>query len=302
MNMVTYNVAFYEAAENTMSVHYEGQSLADYTLEKRAVRLKSFVAHYMPDVLALQEVNWRWWSHIVTGEDSIVNRLGYDWAGNLSTFGNGDGVNVGKDHDIYNLLLWKKDVYEASDRGVFRLNDRLYSNADQDRMCTYAILKNRETGTEILYASAHLCTHTNESMNALSLSQARTLTDTLERLAKGRTIVVGGDFNSYYTADCYRHITSVAGFLDSRVTAAVNHTPSMCSARVWGREQNWNNGRSTPIDYIFYKGDRVTAEEWTVLTDTYDGEGRVSTDMEKIGVNYDLSDHQGVSATFREVR
>jgi endonuclease/exonuclease/phosphatase family metal-dependent hydrolase len=302
MNMVTYNVAFYEASAQTMTVYYEGQSLEDYVLEKRAVRLKSFASHYAPDVLALQEVNWRWWSHIVTGEDSIVNRLGYDWAGNLSTFGNGDGVNVGKDHDIYNLLLWKKDVYEASDRGVFRLNDRLYSNADQDRMCTYAILKNRETGTEILYASAHLCTHINESMNALSLSQARTLTDTLERLAEGRTIVVGGDFNSYDTADCYRHMTETAGFLDSRKHAAINHTPSMCSARVWGREPNWNNGKSTPIDHIFYKGDRVTAEEWTVLTDTYDGEGRVSTDMEKIGVNYDLSDHQGVSATFREVR
>ena len=301
MKMITYNVAFYEASEKTMKVCYEGQSLADYALDRRAVRLRSMVAHFKPDVLALQEVNHLWWPHILTAEDAIIKEHGYDWAGNLSTYGNADGLNCGKDHDIYNLLLWNREKYEKIDCGVFRLSDRIYTNADQDRMCTYAILKDRATGVEAVYASAHLCTHINQVMNVLSLFQAKTLTETLSRLAEGRTIVVGGDFNSYYTADSYGHITREAGFLDSRLTAAVNHTPDMCSARVWGWEQNWNNGKSTPIDHIFYRGEALIPLEWSVMTDTYDGEGRISTEMDAIGVNYDLSDHQGVCANFREV-
>jgi endonuclease/exonuclease/phosphatase (EEP) superfamily protein YafD len=56
----------------------------------------------------------------------------------------------------------------------------------------------------------------------------------------------------------------------------------------------------TPIDHIFYLGNGVAVEEWTVLTETYDKDNRVTTDINMIGKNFDLSDHQGIYVKFKE--
>jgi endonuclease/exonuclease/phosphatase family metal-dependent hydrolase len=113
-------------------------------------------------------------------------------------------------------------------------------------------------------------------------------------------IVVAGDFNANSSSQSYVHMTQTAGFSDGRSKAEVRKTQLMGSARVWGKTQNWNKG-ALPIDHIFYKGTTAVAEEWQILTDTYDMHANISTDINKIGINYDLSDHQGVFTRFREV-
>lgn len=300
VEMITYNIAFYQATAANMTVYYQNQGLADYTIERRAERLSSMVAHYMPDVLALQEVNHLWWPYLISGDNAIVKKYDYSWTGNLSAYNNKNGVGSTRDDDIYNLLLWNPEKFEEIKSGVFRLTSEA-KNANKDRMCSYAILRNRDTGVETLYASTHICTRSNETMTNLSISQVTKLTNQLKTLADGRMIIIGGDFNSHAQDPPYRYMTETAKYSDARLTAEMRRTPLMCSARVWGREGNWNNGKKTPIDHIFFLGDTAIADEWTVMTDTYDINAKISTDLGKIGVNYDLSDHQGIYVKFKEI-
>ena len=299
VEMIAYNIAYYEATADNMTVYYDGQTISDYTIAKRAERLKAFVEYFTPDVLALQEVNWKWWPTIIKDENSIINTYGYDWAGNQSAYRNSNGFKS-SDDDLYNLLLWNTEKYEKIKSGVFRIS-ATGQGANKSRMCTYAILKNRATGTEILFASTHLCTRGNDATKALNLEMAGTLAEKLKSLADGRMIVVGGDFNADTPSPTYKFMTGEGGFSDTRTTAVKRYNQNLNSARVWGKDKNWNNGKRTPIDHIFYLGSSAIAEEWTVLTETYDKDNNVTTDMSMIGKNFDLSDHQGIYVKFKEV-
>ena len=302
IEMITYNIAYYDADSPSMAIYHKDQAPADYTVERRAGRLDSLVECMMPDVLALQEVNSTWWPYLITNEDSIANKYGYGWSGNLSTTGEQDGGGK-KINDLYNLLLWSKETFEELESGVFRLAPKQGNDTNKNRLCAYAILKNRETGTETLYASAHFCTRPDEEMRALSLTQAQTLTETLTSLAKGRTIVIGGDFNANNTTPTYQHITETAGFYDARAIAKINDFMHMNTARIWGKvaEEQWKGGKGLPIDHIFFLGNTLEPEEWRVLTDTYNMYDQISFDIDKIGINYDLSDHMAVYTRFKEI-
>ena len=100
VEMITYNIAYYEATAKNMTVYYENQGLEDYTIARRAVRLESLVDYFMPDVLALQEVNRVWWPYIISNEDSIVKEYGYDWEGRCSTYNNKSGTDSVKADDL----------------------------------------------------------------------------------------------------------------------------------------------------------------------------------------------------------
>ena len=300
VEMITYNIAYYDADSTSMEIHHENQSASDYTVELRAQRLDALVKELAPDILALQEVNSTWWPYLISGENSIVNTYGYGWSGNLSTTGEKDGGGK-KINDLYNLLLWNKEKFEEIESGVFRLAPKQGNDTNKNRLCAYAILKNRETGTETLYASCHFCTRPDAEMRELSLTQAKTLTSTLTSLAKGRTIVVGGDFNAKMDTPTYKHITETAEFFDTRETAYKKTNLDLNSARIWGKVQTWFDGKETPIDHIFYLGNTIVADEWQVLTDTYTMQGNVTFDRDKIGINYDLSDHMAIYVKFRDL-
>jgi endonuclease/exonuclease/phosphatase (EEP) superfamily protein YafD len=184
--------------------------------------------------------------------------------------------------------------------GTFRLFKQ-GNDTNKNRLCAYAILKNLETGTETLYASCHFCTRPNAEMQELSVTQAKTLTSTLTSLAKGRTIVVGGDFNAKMDTPTYKHITETAEFFDTRETAYQKTNLDLNSARIWGKVQTWFDGKDKPIDHIFYLGNTIVADEWQVLTDTYTMQGNVTFDRDKIGINYDLSDHMAIYVKFRDL-
>ena len=300
VDMITYNIAYYEAFTKYLVLYHKNQEMSSYTVKLRAERLHSLVELLVPDIFAIQEVGSTWWPYLITDENSLVNKHGYGWSGNLSTLGQTDG-NVLRYNDLYNLLLWRKDRFDEIESGVFRLSPMVETDMNNNRLCTYAILKSKETGIETLYASCHLCVRPTPEAQELSVNQAKTLTETLVALAKGRTVVVGGDFNANSQTPAYKQVTETAKFLDTRETANKKYNLNMCTARCWGREQNWNNGKGSPIDHIFYYGNTVVADEWRVLTDTYSLDGKISLDPAMVGINYDLSDHMAVHVRFKEI-
>ena len=295
---ISYNVAYYEATADIMTVYYEGQTLADYKIEKRAPRLESLLNHYQPDVIALQEVNRLWWPYLVSNEDSIINTIGYEWAGNQGGLKSKNGKST-IDSDLYNLLLWDPAKFEEIDSGVFRLDSKFYGEANKDRQCTWAILKNKTTGVESLFASTHLCTRGNDANKELNLAQSEVLTKKLIEKAEGRTVIVGGDFNAGTGTPTYNHMTGIAKFSNTRFVATKNTTPTMSSMRSWGKTNKWQTANN-PIDHVFFYGNTYTTREYKVLHDTFDANNVICQEMSKVGINYDLSDHLGIYVRFVE--
>lgn len=297
VEFITYNVAYYQATASNMTVYYENQTLADYSTAERAPRLYSLVEHYKPDVLALQEVNRLWWPYIVSNEDSIINAFGYEWEGNLGCFRSKNGKGT-QDIELYNLLLWDPEKFERIDSGITRFNPNIAGNANKDRMVTWAILKNKTTGVESLFASTHLCTQGNDELKKLNVTQAETLATVLKKFAGNRAIIVGGDFNASETSKAYKQMIS-SSFKDTRYEAAENLTPSMGSTRFWGKNDDWKV--KLPIDHIFYFGStKYTVDTYSILYDTFDKDDVISRDVSLVGINYDLSDHLGVYAKLVE--
>ena len=304
VNMITYNIAYYESTDSQMKVGYTGQTAADYTIAKRQLRLKALVEHYKPDVLALQEVNHIWWEYLITDEDSLLNKMGYEYEGNKSGMGNSDGFGS-TDNELYNLLFWNPERFELVKGGVFYLTSsgrKTESGANRSRMCTYAILKNKATGNETVYASTHLCTTGTDSDGDLNLKQAKALKQHLEGRAEGRPIVVGGDFNMHAqsdtSAETYEYMIGAGGFFDGKTKAKVRLGVSNSSYRSWGTNTGWKNG--SQIDYIFFKGEDIQLLKWSLLTDCFSPDNKVAG-AAFVGDYYDLSDHLGIFVTVNEL-
>ena len=303
IEFITYNIAFYDSTgtyeKDFSGLPYE-HTASDYTIAKRQERLKIFVDHYSPDVLALQEVNYIWWPYLITNEDSLLNKMGYEYTGNMSAYRQKDGEgNI--DNELYNLLFWNPEKLELVKQGHFWITSNgrpLTGNADKSRMCTWAILRNKDTGFETLYASTHLVTGGSlEGKNEdLSLTQAKRLTETLNEAAEGRPIVVGGDFNATEGAPSYNHITGEGGLTDSKYKGKTRLNLTMTSYRSWGKNTNYAS-QGNPIDHVFYGGDLII-EKWMIMPDTVSVDGKVTTNQ---GKNfYDLSDHLGIYVKVRE--
>ena len=301
---ISYNIAFYDLTHGGSAKDfeggYEGQSGSDYAIPKRQERLKIFVEHYSPDVLALQEVNHVWWPYLITNEDSLLNKMGYEYTGNMSAFRQKNGRGS-IDNDLYNLLFWNPEKFDLVEEGHFWVTPNgsaIMGDADKSRMCTWAILKNKDTGFETLFASTHFVTGGSlEGKNEnLSLAQAKRLTTILNEKAEGRPIVVGGDFNASETAPSYEHITGAGGFKDTKYNGKTRLNIAMTSFRSWGKNKSYASS-GNPIDHVFYSGDLVI-DKWMIMPDTVHENGTVSTNTG--GKNYDISDHLGVYVKVRE--
>jgi endonuclease/exonuclease/phosphatase family metal-dependent hydrolase len=227
--------------------------------------------------------------------------MGYEYTGNVSAYRQQDGKgNI--DNELYNLLFWDPDKFELVEDGHFWLtrNGRwVAGSADKSRMCTWAILRNKDTGFETLYASTHFVTGGNlEGANEqLNKTMGEILTATLTEKAAGRPIVVGGDYNMNEESPSYEYITGEGGFTDAKYKGKTRLNITMTSFRSWGKNKSYASS-GNPIDHIFFKGDLVI-EKWQIMPDTVnDTTGKVTTNTG--GSNYDISDHLGVYVKIRE--
>ena len=295
VDYITFNIAYYDYNDSQMDIYYDDQSASDYSIAKRQQRVKALVEHYSPDVLALQEVNYIWWPYLITNEDSLLNQNNYEFCGNRSAFGSKDGKG-GSPTELYNLLFWNTEKFEMIEYGHFYLTESGRktggNNADNSRMCTWAILKNKTTGNETLYASTHLKTTPDDSAASANKRQAEYLVKHLTEAAGGRPIIVGGDYNMREEGDSaktYKYITGEGGFLDTKKKSKSKLNVMMGTYRSWGKATNWSSN-SAQIDHIFYQGE-LQPMKWQVLPDTVKADGTLQTGTTGVGKNFDISDH-----------
>lgn len=318
--VITVNVAAPTRFEEGY-IKYKGQTLDDYTMRKRFVRLCTLVEYFSPDVIMMQEVNGRgaWWDYLVEGEDTLLKRFPkYSFVGSVNLANGADGA--GNRGAFYNQVYYNTKKYELVAGGTFFCRDDKTKpennftgdyegeyNASNTTTCSWAVLRDKTTKVTAVFGSTHLCTRPDSAQCFRNYGQARNLTEGLYDVAEKYKwgseplpIVVAGDFNgdpSHTNFYSYEHMTVNAHYTDSKLAAPVEDNSG--TARIFGKTLTNNGSR---IDYIFSQGAEVT--DYKVLKGTF-AEDKAQTyceyNTEAVldGSQYDLTDHLPVYAKLK---
>ena len=228
----------------------------------RTEMMRDFIAEMQPDSIGMQEVTGAWRKQL----DEMCFGEHYSGVGNSDE-------TTGEMNAIY----YRNDKFTLVDSGTFWLSDTpdevasKLENSNENRTCTWARLKSKQTAQEFVHLNVHLDhngENTSAEANAVRLEQGKVLMNFVQAL--GNTpLFLTGDFNQvqmnangeYYPL--YLHLTgqtsyiapdgsSVSGpFADARMNA-----PDTVSTTEWAsmvkQHRDGGNPSSRPIDYIFY--------------------------------------------------
>jgi len=206
------------------------------------------------DIVGMQEVR-------KNQLDELKERLaGYEFYG----VGRDDGKEAGE----YVPLAWKKDRFEATDKGVFWLSETpdVPSNgwdADLNRVSTWARLKDKQTGRQFLVLNTHF-DHRGEQARRES---GNLLRKWIAENANGDPAIVTGDFNMTAKSVPYKNLTTDAGKTTLRDSRLLAKRPD-------GPESTWNGFKEVVpgrrIDFIFSTAP-VEVQSYRTLDATREG-------------------------------
>ena len=236
---------------------------ADFDI--RADIFCDFVDTYRPDVVGMQEVSIRWRELL----DTVVFNDSYAGVGELRIPG-----------AEYDAIYYRKDKYDLIDTGTFWLSDTpdvmgsTHPDANAERICTWARLRDKVTGLEFVHVNTHLDNNgKNDSSTGrkVRLAQARVILEFIHSLGDV-PVFLTGDFNQAHTSTqdnylaLYKNITGMSSFKASdgseitvTLAEARSNAPDTVSPDVWASMVKYHQEGNAaydpahkPIDHIFY--------------------------------------------------
>lgn len=218
-----------------------------HSIAERAPRLKKVLEPYDADVIGMQEYVPLWEEHIAR--------------------------EFGDKYEIFNKyrtqtgwiesapILWKKDKLECIKKGYFWLSDtpevesRGWDTLPHNRICTFAILRDRNSGEEFCFMNTHFGfgDECQVKSSALIAKYARELSEL--------PTFVTGDFNMTANSKGYEEIT--------RHLADVNMLTAR-DMRSTYHGYDLSVERDSHIDYCFVN-DKVTAISQRIIDEVVGG-------------------------------
>ncbi len=180
--------------------------------------------------------------------------------------GRQDGIEKGE----YSALFYKKDRFSEVSSGYFWLSETpevagsIGWDGACERIATWAILKDKQTGKEVFAINTHL-----DHVGKIARQEGVTLLLTrAAELSKGLPIIMTGDFNATPDSDVIKHVanTSLKEHLTNAKTIAKEFT---------GTEWTFHDFGKIPvekrdyIDYIFVSN-TIEADKFEVLPEKLD--------------------------------
>lgn len=234
-----------------------------------SARVKRFAAYMnavKPDSIGTQEMNADW-----------MEKLG-DLMSDYDSYGVARGGDDSEKKSEMNSIFWLKDKYECIQQNTFWLSETpetesKYEGAGCNRICSYVMLRNKETGQVYL----HMNTHLDNASDEARVFGAQVIRDKIKEIKltssqSDFTIVLTGDFNDIESGNPCRTISEM---LTSCSAAAPENKKSTYTD--WGDLED----DGEPIDFIFTDGEPAG---YLILDDTSNGY---------------VSDHYGVYATIK---
>ncbi|MDE7444084.1 MAG: endonuclease/exonuclease/phosphatase family protein [Muribaculaceae bacterium] len=220
----------------------------------RKDRVANAIKFYDADIVGTQEVR----PHQLTDLEERLPGYAHVGQGRRSD---------GNARDEHCTLWYKADRFDMLDNGTFWLSenpDKIGSkgwDSAYPRIATWAKLRDRITGKELLAVNTHL----DHKGPQARREGARLLLTKVNELGQGLPVVMTGDFNARPDEVPYQEITDMSNPLhltDSRTVAAL----------VYGPAWTWHNFGRTPmdrrcfIDYLFVGGP-LTVNRYGVLAE-----------------------------------
>lgn len=201
---------------------------------RRAYLFAQQINNCPPDVIGVQELNSYWAENL---EELLPHYAFY-------------GVKRGGDdkekNSEINGIYYLKDKFELLESDTFWISltpetESKFEGAGCNRICSYAVLKDKETG----FAFAHLNTHLdNVSLEAQNLGGKLIVqkAEELKNKYKNLSVVITGDFNQYADGPAVQTITE-NGFANA---LDISENKNTLTYHGWGEFDF-----SGPIDFIF---------------------------------------------------
>jgi endonuclease/exonuclease/phosphatase family metal-dependent hydrolase len=241
----------------SFNIRYDNKADGDNAWPHRRDWVGEIVRDEKVDVLGVQEA-------LLGQVKDLQERLPeYEWFGG--------GRDDGKERGEFVPLFWKKDRFEALDKGHFWLSttpDEPGSkswDAAITRMVTWAKLKDKQSGRTLFVANTHF---DHRGVTARKES-AKLCLQRLPKLAGDLPTILTGDFNSLRSSDAYRVLSGK----NSVSTWLLADTRRSSKSKPTGPDSTWNGfSRVMPeqeIDFIFTHG--LTTLSHAILEATKDG-------------------------------
>ncbi len=229
---------------------------------KRIGAVPKQIGEYMPDSVGLQECTYDWYNtlQVLLPEYEIV-ALGRD---------TGD---ISKDCGEMSAILYRSDKYKLVDSGHFWISEtpeKVSNGWDGacNRICTWVILENCETGKQYAHVNCHL----DHEGNVARAEGAKLVSQ--KALSFDIPTVLTGDFNFSKGCDEYNSITALG----------LKDTQDIAVETMSGKTYHGYNGGTSgkPIDYVFVNSKITSVSKYQIIRD-------------KINFSY-VSDHYPVYA------
>ncbi len=171
--------------------------------------------------------------------------------------GREDGISKGE----YAPIFYRDDMFTVLDSGTFWLSETPEQpsvgwDAAMERICTYAVLKDRRNGREVHFYN----THFDHVGKAARVNSATLIMDSIASKSDGHWVILSGDFNVEPNMEAYKTIVQT-DLQDSYEQAKVRLGPT---GTFNGFNPNASHDRR--IDYVFFKGFSVELYETNNLS------------------------------------
>lgn len=238
VTVMTYNVYIAGSGEKSPD------NRAKYVLEN--------IKRYSPDSFGLEEADEKWIERIADGMTDYLY------------------VGHGREKDLggeASPIFYLKDKYELVDSGVFWLSKTPEKpsrgwDAMMNRICTYAVLKDKETG----FTYAHFNAHFDHMGVIARMNSVAVVSEKIAEICPNIPVVFTGDLNDSEKSEMYYRILST-GLRDTKYSADVSvDTPTYN-----GYSQSTEQSRPEPIDFIFTNDKALKVHSYSVDKTLYDG-------------------------------
>ena len=219
--------------------------------EARKDNVIANIRNHNPDSFGLQEATPEWIEAVATDMPEYAY------------------VGVGRDIDgggEASPVFYKKDKYELIDSGTFWLSKTPQKpsrgwDAMFNRICTYVVLRNKETR----FVYAHFNAHFDHMGVIARLESVAVVTEKVSKICNTFPAVFTGDLNDYEGGDMYNRVLE-SGFRDTKQLAeTADDKPTFHGySDLLTKEK--------PIDFIFVNAMATKVSTYKVDTAKYNGE------------------------------
>lgn len=238
-------------AVTIMSYNVYVKGSGEKSPENRTDEVVSNIRKYSPDSFGLQEADEGWMERL----PAELTEYAHVGIGRDSDNGGGEASPV----------FYKKDKYELVDSGTFWLSKTPEKaskawDAMFKRICTYAVLKDKQTGFTYAHFNAHF-----DHMGVIARSESvAVVTSKIAEIAPNIPVVFSGDLNDNEETDMYNRVLE-SGLRDTKKIAvsAVGGTTYHGYSDLLTKE--------LPIDFIFVNDFAKSVESYTVDSEKING-------------------------------